>query len=148
MNTLCTPCSLRYYAPAFPAAPACICTRTPHLLDHGHGHAEGHLPDATQVGEGAALRHLLGRDQGVARLGRPDQHRVRDPADAGDGGGQSDAREVYMLLHWDGVRISPPASSTGPKGLPVATMARPSVYRYASSGVHSHLLGGLHAMLL
>ena len=44
--------------------------------------------------------------------------------------------KIYMLLHCDGWNVFPP-SVTGSKGLPVATIARPSVHVYASSGVIS-----------
>mmetsp|Transcript_25742 Transcript_25742/g.60719 ORF Transcript_25742/g.60719 Transcript_25742/m.60719 type:complete len:338 (+) Transcript_25742:96-1109(+) len=49
---------------------------------------------------------------------------------------------TYMLLHCDGVYVDP-LSSTGSKGLPVATTARPSVHSYACCGVHSAMLVGL-----
>ena len=50
--------------------------------------------------------------------------------------------KTYMLLHCDGMRVRP-LISTGSNGLPVATMARPSVHSYACCGVHSDFAVGL-----
>ena len=47
-----------------------------------------------------------------------------------------------MLLHCEGARVRPPCS-TGSKGEPVATIARPSVQLYASAGVISQEEVGL-----
>mmetsp|Transcript_21904 Transcript_21904/g.50369 ORF Transcript_21904/g.50369 Transcript_21904/m.50369 type:complete len:200 (-) Transcript_21904:894-1493(-) len=52
---------------------------------------------------------------------------------------------MYMLLHCDGVMTRPSGSSTLPKGLPVATIARPSLHMYASSGEISALEVGLES---
>ena len=50
--------------------------------------------------------------------------------------------KINALLHWPGTNFLPP-SVTGPKGLPLAKSARPLLYLYASSAVHSALLVGL-----
>ena len=48
------------------------------------------------------------------------------------------------LLHWP-MRWRLPSSTTGSNGLPVATIARPSDQRIASSGVHSVFEVGLES---
>ena len=51
--------------------------------------------------------------------------------------------KMYMLLHWEGMKVRPSGSDTGAKGEPVATMARPSDHSYACCGVHSDFAVGL-----
>ena len=49
-----------------------------------------------------------------------------------------------MLLHCDGKYVTP-SSSTGGKGEPDATIARPPVHAYASRAVHSAFSVGVES---
>ncbi len=66
--------------------------------DGGGGHGEGAVPDAAQHGVDGAIGEIGLGDLGGEGLGRVEKHAVSDPAGAGHGEAQADAREGVSVV--------------------------------------------------
>ena len=112
------------------------------LLDDPRRHAHRHLVQVVDRRVHFAPREPLLLGELGQRVGRREHHAVGDLARLRQDRAEAEPGEDERVVALPDRRTSCPCTRTGANGLPVATIARPSVHSMSSSGSASHALVG------